>query len=107
MNRPKLEVGDVFRRYGDAYRQQHAGSLSLAQLRVMSAQEDAERLGVRNGDAITLRNALGSFAGRVKIERIKPGCLQAHWPEANAVIPAGRFDSSGTPDEGSGATTFD
>ena len=39
MNRPKLEVGDVFRRYGDAYRQQHAGSLSLAQLRVMSAIE--------------------------------------------------------------------
>jgi hypothetical protein len=39
MDRPKLEVGDVFRRYGDAYRQQHAGSLSRAQLRVMSAIE--------------------------------------------------------------------
>jgi predicted Zn-ribbon and HTH transcriptional regulator len=39
MDRPKLEVGDVFRRYGDAYRQQHTGSLSLAQLRVMSAIE--------------------------------------------------------------------
>jgi anaerobic selenocysteine-containing dehydrogenase len=60
--------------------------------------EDAERLGVRSGDAITLRNALGSFAGRVKIDRIKRGCLQAHWPEANAIIPAGRFDSSGMPD---------
>src|SRR5882762_3283389 len=39
MDRPKLEVGDVFRCYGDAYRQQHAGSLSRAQLRVMSAIE--------------------------------------------------------------------
>jgi len=39
MKRPALEVGDVFRRYGDAYRQQHAGSLSRAQLRVMSAIE--------------------------------------------------------------------
>jgi hypothetical protein len=39
MDRPRLEVGDVFRRYGEAYRQQHAGSLSLAQLRVMSAIE--------------------------------------------------------------------
>jgi hypothetical protein len=39
MERPRLEVGDVFRRYGDAYRQQHAGSLSLAQLHVMSAIE--------------------------------------------------------------------
>jgi len=39
MERPKLEVGDVFRRYGETYRQQHAGSLSRAQLRVMSAIE--------------------------------------------------------------------
>jgi len=39
MDRPRLEVADVFRRYGEAYRQQHAGSLSHAQLRVMSAIE--------------------------------------------------------------------
>jgi len=39
MDRPRLEVGDVFRRYGDAYRQQHAGSLSRDQLRAMSAIE--------------------------------------------------------------------
>jgi hypothetical protein len=39
MDRPKLEVGDVFRRYGDAYRQQHARSLSRDQLRAMSAIE--------------------------------------------------------------------
>lgn len=39
MDRPKLEVGDVFRRYGDAYRQQHAGSLSRRQIRVMNAIE--------------------------------------------------------------------
>jgi hypothetical protein len=39
MDRPRLEVGDVFRRSGEAYRQQHAGSLSRAQLRVMSAIE--------------------------------------------------------------------
>jgi Putative transposase/Transposase zinc-binding domain len=39
MDRPRVEVGDVFRRYGDAYRQQHAGFLSTAQRRVMSAIE--------------------------------------------------------------------
>ena len=33
------EVADVFRRYGDAYRQQHGASLSTAQLRAMSAIE--------------------------------------------------------------------
>jgi hypothetical protein len=39
MPRPHLEVAEVFRRYGSAYRQQHAGSLSRAQRRVMSAIE--------------------------------------------------------------------
>ena len=33
---PKLEVADVFRRYGPAYRQKHAASLWQAQRRVMS-----------------------------------------------------------------------
>jgi Putative transposase/Transposase zinc-binding domain len=39
MDRPHLEVADVFHRYGDTYRQEHAGSLSTAQRRVMSAIE--------------------------------------------------------------------
>jgi hypothetical protein len=34
-----LEVADIFRRYGDVYRQQHGGSLSTAQRRVMTAIE--------------------------------------------------------------------
>ena len=39
MERPQFEVADVFRRYGAAYRQRHAGSLSRGQQRVMSAIE--------------------------------------------------------------------
>ena len=39
MERPKLEVADIFRRYGPAYRQQHPGSLSRGQRRAMSAIE--------------------------------------------------------------------
>jgi hypothetical protein len=39
VERPKLEVADVFRRYGAAYRQAHDASLSLAQRRVMTAIE--------------------------------------------------------------------
>jgi Putative transposase/Transposase zinc-binding domain len=34
-----LEVADVFRRYGDAYREQHGASLSTAQRRAMTAIE--------------------------------------------------------------------
>src|SRR4051794_1226187 len=39
MDRPKLEVADVFRRYGEAYREQHGASMSVGQRRVMSAIE--------------------------------------------------------------------
>lgn len=35
----RLEVADIFRRFGPAYRQAHAGSLCRAQLRAMSAVE--------------------------------------------------------------------
>jgi Putative transposase/Transposase zinc-binding domain len=39
MDRPKLEVGDIFRRYGEAYRDKHGASMSPAQRRVMTAIE--------------------------------------------------------------------
>jgi hypothetical protein len=39
VERPKLEVADVFRRYGEAYRRQHGASMSMAQRRVMTAIE--------------------------------------------------------------------
>jgi hypothetical protein len=39
MDRPKLEVADVFRRYGEAYRQNHGASMSAEQRRVMAAIE--------------------------------------------------------------------
>jgi hypothetical protein len=39
MPRGASEVADVFRRYGEAYRQQHGASLSTAQRRVMTAIE--------------------------------------------------------------------
>jgi hypothetical protein len=39
MDRPRLEVADVFRRYGEAYRQNHGASMSAEQRRVMAAIE--------------------------------------------------------------------
>lgn len=39
MPRPKLEVADIFRAHGPAYRREHAGHLNLPQLKVMSAIE--------------------------------------------------------------------
>ena len=39
MSRAKLEVADIFRRYGPAWRRANAGHVSLSQLKVMSAIE--------------------------------------------------------------------
>jgi predicted Zn-ribbon and HTH transcriptional regulator len=39
MDRPRLEVADVFRRYGEAYRRNHGTSMSAEQRRVMAAVE--------------------------------------------------------------------
>jgi Putative transposase/Transposase zinc-binding domain len=39
MGQPKLEVADIFRRHGAAYRQEHDASLSTEQRRVMTAIE--------------------------------------------------------------------
>lgn len=40
MPRPKLEVADIFRAHGAAYRREHVGHLNLPQLKVMSAIEN-------------------------------------------------------------------
>jgi hypothetical protein len=39
MSRPTLEVADIFRDHGPAWRQANAGHVSLDQLKVMSAIE--------------------------------------------------------------------
>jgi anaerobic selenocysteine-containing dehydrogenase len=65
---------------------------------ILMSQEDATNLGLRDGDPVLLRNDRGEFRGRVKIDRIKPGCLQGYWPEVNVLVPAGCLDPSGVPD---------
>jgi len=39
VGRPALEVADIFRKYGPAWRELQRGHLSLGQLKVMSAIE--------------------------------------------------------------------
>jgi hypothetical protein len=40
LERPRLEVADIFRRHGAAWRQANVGHVSLGQLKVMSAIEN-------------------------------------------------------------------
>ncbi len=53
---------------------------------ILIAAEDAAKLGVSTGDKIRLRSCSGSYEGRARIERIKAGNLEVHWPEGNVLF---------------------
>jgi molybdopterin-dependent oxidoreductase alpha subunit len=59
---------------------------------VLMAQEDADRLGLREGDPILLTSRSGHYTGVVRIDRIKPGNLQVHWPEGNCLLDRDGID---------------
>jgi molybdopterin-dependent oxidoreductase alpha subunit len=59
---------------------------------VLMAAEDAARLGLREGDAVRLTSRTGSFTGRARIDRVKPGNLEVHWPEANVLLSREEID---------------
>jgi len=65
---------------------------------ILISVQDAERIGVRDGETILLRSATGEFRGQARIDKIAPGSLQGYWPEVNVVIPSGCLDASGVPD---------
>jgi molybdopterin-dependent oxidoreductase alpha subunit len=63
------------------------------------APDDASALGVRDGDRVTVRSAYGEMPARVQVAAIRPGNVQAFFPEANPLIaPSVRDEISGVPD---------
>jgi predicted molibdopterin-dependent oxidoreductase YjgC len=53
---------------------------------ILMASEDAERLGLREGEAIRLTSRSGRYTGRARVAAMKPGNLEVHWPEGNALL---------------------
>jgi molybdopterin-dependent oxidoreductase alpha subunit len=53
---------------------------------VLIARADAEALGLNTGDRVRLRSDAGCYEGCVRIDRMKSGNLEVHWPEANALF---------------------
>jgi hypothetical protein len=76
MGRPALEVADIFRAHGPAWREQQAGHLSLGQLKVMSAIEQCRT------------SALGGHALRCDacdhVEVSYNSCRNRHCPKCQA-----------------------
>jgi predicted molibdopterin-dependent oxidoreductase YjgC len=62
---------------------------------VLVSPSDAARLGLSTDDALVLASECGELPGRAFIADVAPGTLQAHWPEANVLIPHGRVDAGG------------
>ncbi|MGD1806243.1 FdhF/YdeP family oxidoreductase [Dapis sp. BLCC M126] len=59
---------------------------------------DAEKLGLKDGDDVALKNDLGELTGRVYLAPMKPGNLQVHWPEGNVLLDKGKRSIEGVPD---------
>lgn len=57
---------------------------------VLMSAHDARELGLREGDAVVLRNERGEMRGRVLLAPLKPGNLQVHWPEGNVLLDRDR-----------------
>jgi anaerobic selenocysteine-containing dehydrogenase len=65
---------------------------------VLMHPRDAARLGLRPGDPVRLWNPYGELRGRVFLADVKPGTLQVHWPEGNALAaPEARSPLAGIP----------
>ncbi|MGB2694650.1 MAG: FdhF/YdeP family oxidoreductase [Dehalococcoidia bacterium] len=61
--------------------------------------QDADRLGLAERDAVTVRSDVGERRATVKLAAIRPGNVQAFFPEANVLIAPGvRDGASGVPD---------
>ena len=65
---------------------------------VLVSRGDAARLGVADGAAIRLVSACGKMTGRCRVAELAPGTLQAHWPEANVLLPSRVDPASREPD---------
>ena len=61
---------------------------------VLISAEDAARLGIASGDRVRLTSAVGRFEGRARIDAIKPGNVEVHWPEGNGLLSREEIDAA-------------
>jgi len=96
MPRPKLEVADIFRSHGAAYRREHAGHLNLPQLKVMSAIENCRTAALGGHVAACTKCSHQHIAYNSCRNRHCPKCQGASardWMQARMedLLPVGYF----------------
>ncbi|MGH8837431.1 MAG: FdhF/YdeP family oxidoreductase [Actinomycetes bacterium] len=53
---------------------------------VLINSADADRLGLADGDAVTVSSSAGSLPGRIMLAPMASGNVQMHWPEAEVLL---------------------
>jgi predicted molibdopterin-dependent oxidoreductase YjgC len=59
---------------------------------VLVSAPDAARLGLATGDRVRLTSRCGIYEGRARIDDMKPGNLEVHWPEGNVLLDRDQID---------------
>ena len=98
--RPPLETGaGVFRlstrrgkQFNSMVQRQVDPLTGAARDEVLMSDHDISALGLHRGQRVRLRTASGTFTGRVRPARIKPGNLEVHWPEGNILLSGDAVD---------------
>lgn len=59
---------------------------------VLMLAADGEALGIREGEAVAVYNAHGTYIGRARWAEIKSGNIELYWPEGNVLMPRGVYE---------------
>jgi molybdopterin-dependent oxidoreductase alpha subunit len=59
---------------------------------ILISREDAQRLGIADGDPVRLFSNVRSYFGRARIDQMKPGNLEVHWPEGSCLLSREEID---------------
>ncbi|HAC64104.1 MAG TPA: formate dehydrogenase [Cyanothece sp. UBA12306] len=53
---------------------------------ILISKLDADKLALKPGDPVVLKNECGEYQGKIYLAPIQPGNLQIHWPEGNILL---------------------
>lgn len=59
---------------------------------VLVSKEDAEALGISEGEAVVVHNKYGRLYGRLRTAPVAAGNMELYWPEGNVLFPSGVYE---------------
>ncbi|SDH87099.1 oxidoreductase alpha (molybdopterin) subunit [Alteribacillus persepolensis] len=59
---------------------------------IFISEQDADTLGIQEGESIVAYNQFGTYQGTAKFEDISAGNIAVYWPEGNILLPKGVYE---------------